>query len=120
MGQNWYDNTDISLDNYVREILVYNYPSKPSEFSTVLTGSAYTHMERNLNKLENPTGEGEAICVGFKRDLLEPIGYQKIWMAWEFYDDSEYCAQLNYCLTRNRAEGAPEPIVYYNGITFFE
>lgn len=115
-GQSWYDHQDMSPEEYVKEILVHNYDS--TEEPNIDRNSAYALLERNLNRLK--LNEKEKICIDFVQNQLEPEGYNKLWMAWEYYDDSSTCMNYKYCLTFQRAEGSSEPIVYFNGKEYFD
>ena len=96
-AQSWYDyNSDpvYTPDVYLREVILGKFVS--SDPPNVDVDTTYTYFDRNYKNFED--GNDERLCIGFAKSEPEPQGYRKLWVAWQFYDESTTCANYRQCL----------------------
>lgn len=96
-----------SIDDYVRDFVAgENYGMHDPQVKV---------LNQRTSKIgwNDTSGNENYIHLRFRMDGHEPIGDNKLWFAYTWYDDEESCIPDVSCLTRKHVEGQQGPFEYF-------
>lgn len=102
---------DTDLNDYARRCLVGDYHAWYNPDVSIIT-------QKTSRIGWDDAGQDTWIHLRFRAVGFEPIGTNKLWYAYQWFDPEEDCIKNQTCLDYSKIEGRLEPFEYWTTFWF--
>lgn len=113
-AESWLFNShENNINDYVRDFVAGKYLGMHDAKVKVIT-----QKTSKIGWEDWLDGQETFIHLRFRTDGFEPIGDNKLWFVYTWYNDEEICTPGIDCLDRKHIEGQKEPYNYFTTMQF--